>query len=226
MKTATLVVAVLAFLAVSSVQADAIAVLNPGFTTPSYTGLNQDWDIQPDNWTYSRGAINGNYADFITRGGIGGYGSGQMALMQVWNAYSQFSQNLAASATAGATYTLSCKAGMWANNDSAPGADPANIYTFTVLAGTTPVLTLTGDVTTLSETGVVGGTWTQGGSALSLTSAAVPGSLAGQPLSIVLRVEGASAMIGVDDVALTMTPEPATMALLAFGGISLLRRRK
>jgi len=139
--------------------------------------------------------------------------------MDTWNGIVSVSQTLADVETPNTTYTFSV------DSEVGPGYGHGNgNVTFQVLAGATPIITISVPDTALNSAiswygdnfGTLTGTFTSGA------------SVTGEPLTVVLS-SATMTRIDVDNVKLdaVTTPEPATMALLAIGGIgALLRRRK
>jgi len=216
---------VLAFLGASFAHADVIAVQNANFEYPALQAANQPWDAGFALYALPTG---GGWTETLDNGGdtvnpiatAGPYwGAPTFNFIQLRYG-ATLSQTVSTPTAIGSTYTLTVALA----KDQFMGTP----FTITLLAGDTVLKSLSGDTTgpAYYETTPF--------QDVSLTTDAITSQLAGLPLTIVLGTGTASngSPLHADDalyanVRLTSTPEPATMALLAIGGIgALLRRRK
>mgnify|MGYP000862299495 CR=1 FL=1 len=214
MKKNLLILAFLAFAAVT--RAELLPVPNASFEAPDTTFFSwdiADWGNPGFTGTFSNTAGFGNQ--------ITNADGDQMAFMNGDarnvdnNLYVDLNHLLAP-----ATYTLTV--GVAARSDSTP-SDPANTKMELRLFTRVPTLTI------LAKTEVVysdlSNTELTYYSA-TLNAADIPASALGQGFGIWLdSTEGTGGDWTLDNVTLTMIPEPATMLLMGLGGLGLLKRR-
>ncbi len=224
MSRSLLCCALLLFVAASS-QADSVPIANSTFASPG-AAFGPTWDVTPDQWTLSKTPLNGDFADWMTRSGMANYGdsNSQLAMLQAWNGQSQLAQTLSTNVQPNTTYTFSLAAGPLRGYDPGHGT-----YTFEVLAGSTPLITLTGDVGALATmwyNEVSFGAW-----GTALTGTATTGASASGQLSVVMRLSEehiGGAQVCAANLVLTAVPapEPATLSLLGVSGLLLARKRR
>jgi hypothetical protein len=189
--------AALLVLAAVPAWADSVPVTNASFEAPTTLNLNY-------NGPYNLGPIQG-----WTTTGTGGVWQPNTAIFTAIPdgqaiAYSNgggFSQDLTGiSAVSGDSYTLSVFVGNWLS-----GANTGN-FTISLDAGSTTLCTFTGNSASIKA-----GTFMDETCTSPVLSSAPSGDL-----SIVLS-GSPNAELFVDDVSVTATPEPGSLALLAVG---------
>jgi hypothetical protein len=219
MRTTKLALCVLAMavLAVSSVQASVITVPNHSFEDNAVIYESpQNWDFLADpvfvSWSTLRQSFYGFGApgldgDSWLSEATNGLGTANPAY------YGQSrGQTLSTAVVPGDTYTLTV--GIYNYSDSAPSSHDNDV-----------LLTLKAGSDVIFSTNVA----LPGDKAAGFVDCSVSGTAGADmtgSLQVILSNYG-NANVGFDNVRLTSVPEPATLALLAIGGIgALLRRRK
>ena len=199
-------------------QAAPISITNGDFSGAPIAG-SPGWAAGvPSGWTSNEGAGGtdpSNYGPGATAPYTYNWGgTNQCAWLQDWNAYITLEQTLVNIAP-DTQYDFSIKAGDF-------GVASNATYTFQLLEGSTPRITLTGTVSDLDRMSL-GGTTLSG----SYTTGA---TVSGDPLAIKLKLEGSNTAhyLEIDDVALnaTVVPEPVSLGLLSLGAVGILARRQ
>ena len=210
-----------------------IAIVNPGFENPVLADDDWDYSMDDQGWGYynnggSLGPWNpavANYPGEAPEGlNVGWTEPGEDANSNP--VPGGFAQVLTAKLTAGTTYVLTVEVGNAIDYDWGG-------YAVQLLAGGTPQATGDGSGYTGAVTGgtllaednngltIADGTFET--STVTYTYDPMHSSLLGEPLQIRLLALGWDE-VDFDNVQLI--PEPATMSLLALGGLALLRRRR
>lgn len=222
------------FVACPGAHGGQVMIVNPGFETPA---------LVDDDWAYTSGDPNEGWGYYNNDGNHGPwnpttteYPAGAPEGQNVgWTEPGEdgtgavvpggYAQVLTEKLKVGMTYTLTVEVG------NAIGYDWGG-YAVQLLAGGTqaPGGTYSGEVTggTLlneddNELTIADGTFET--STVTYTYDPQHSGLLGEPLQIRLLALGWDE-VEFDDVRLDVVPEPATMSLLALGGIALLRRKR
>jgi hypothetical protein len=221
-------------LAVPAANAESLPVDNPGFEDPVLTDGDWSWSMDDQGWGYFgndgyQGSWNVTTADFPGEAPEGenvGWAEGE----GYHGGFAQVLTDPDAVLKAGMIYTLIVEVG------NGLTSDPFGGYQVQLLAGGTPHTPGDGTDYTGAVTGgtllaeddnlltIPDGTFET--STVTYTYDPAHSGLLGEPLQIRLLAYAASDEVHFDDVRLDAIPEPATLSMLALGGLALLRRRR